>query len=89
MNTISKTGAIPETGRSPSQEDAGVDRSDWPVWVGRVGEPEPKADYSRFTPSERIALCWEVTKQAGTLAGMPPDESAFCRDAESISRRGR
>ena len=65
------------------------DRSAWSVWVGRVGEAEPKADYSHLTPSERIALCWEVTKQAWALTGATFDESAFCRDSESLSRRGR
>ena len=64
------------------------DRSSWPVWVGRVGDPQPAADYSALTPSQRIALCWEATKQAWTLSGKELDESAFCRDSESLSRRG-
>lgn len=64
------------------------DRSSWPVWVGRVGGPQPRADYSALTPSQRISLCWEVTKQAWALAGKELDESAFCRDSESLSRRG-
>jgi hypothetical protein len=67
----------------------GTDRSAWPVWVGRVGEPEPKADYSHLSPSERIELCWEVTKQAWVLTGALLDEPAFCRDSESLSRRVR
>lgn len=65
------------------------DRSEWPVWVGRVGTPEAKADFSHLTPSERIALCWEATKQAWALTGAQLDESAFRRDSESFSRRGR
>lgn len=69
--------------------DPGVDRSDWPVWVGRVGSPEPRADYSHLTPAERMSLCWEVTKQAWALTGALLDESAFCRDSETLSRRGR
>jgi len=64
------------------------DRSSWPVWVGRVGEPQPKADYCNLTPSQRIALCWEATKQAWAITGMELDESAFRRDSESFSRRG-
>jgi hypothetical protein len=64
------------------------DRSSWPVWVGRVGDPQPKADYSELTPSQRIALCWEATKQAWALSGRDLDESEFCRDSESLSRRG-
>ncbi len=66
-----------------------TDRMAWPVWVGRVGDPEPKADYSHLTPSERVALCWEITKQAWELTGAAFDESAFCRDSESFSRRRR
>jgi hypothetical protein len=65
------------------------DRAEWPVWSGRVGDPEPKADYSSLTPSERVELCWEVTKQAWALSGALLDESAFCRDSASVSRRGR
>ena len=65
-----------------------TDRSSWPVWVGRVGEPQPKPDYTAFTPSQRIALCWEATKQAWILSGRELDESALCRDSESLSRRG-
>jgi hypothetical protein len=75
------------TDGQPAARPAGHDRSTWPVWIGRVGGPQPKADYSRFTPSERIELCWEATKQAWALTGAPLDESAFCRDAESVSRR--
>lgn len=66
-----------------------VDRSEWPVWVGRVGQREPRADYSHLTPSQRIALCWEVTKQAWALTGAEFDESAFCRDSETLSRGRR
>ena len=65
----------------------GDDRSSWPVWVGRVGDPQPKADYSMLTPSQRIALCWEVTEHAWTLSGRDLNESAFRRDSESLSRR--
>ena len=75
----------PPASSSPSS----TDRSGWPVWSGRVGDPEPKADYSSLTPSERVELCWEVTKQAWALSGALLDESAFCRDSASVSRGGR
>ena len=70
-------------------EEAVCDRSEWPVWVGRIGDPQPRADFSHLTPSERVELCWEVTKQAWSLTGATLDESTFRRDSESVSRRGR
>lgn len=75
----------PNVGR----DAAAVDRSDWPVWVGRVGQREPRADYSHLTPSQRIALCWEVTKQAWALTGAEFNESEFCRDSATLSRGRR
>jgi hypothetical protein len=80
----------PQPTDQPRESDAlpACDRSSWPVWVGRVGEPQPKADYSNLTPSQRIALCWEATKQAWAISGKELDESAFRRDSESLSRRG-
>ncbi len=63
-----------------------LDRSEWPVRKGRVGDREPRADVSHLTPSQRVKLCWEVTKQAWALTGAALDESAFCRDSERVSR---
>lgn len=65
-----------------------TDRSDWPVHVGKVGAAEPPLDLSHLTPSQRVALVWELTKDAWSLTGKPLDESAFRRDVESITRRG-
>ena len=78
---------IPQSTDSTRQSATAIDRSSWPVWVGRVGDPEPKEDYSALTRSQRIALCWEATKQAWALSGKKLDESAFRRDSESFSRR--
>ena len=78
---------MPQSTDSTQQSATAIDRSSWPVWVGRVGEPQPKADYFNLTPSQRIALCWEATKQAWALSGKELDESAFRRDSESFSRR--
>jgi hypothetical protein len=64
--------SLPDGSRDP-----GVDRSEWPVGVGRVGSPEPRADNSHLTPSQRISLCGEVTKQAWALTGAELDESIF------------
>jgi hypothetical protein len=77
------------SGNQTPLEEVVVDRSAWPVWIGRVGDSEPKADYSALTPAERLALCWEATRQAWAAKGEQVNESAFRRDVESISRRGR
>jgi hypothetical protein len=66
-----------------------TDRSMWPVWKGRVGEPEPGIDSSHLTPAQRIELVWEATKNAWAMTGATLDESTFRRDVESLARRGR
>lgn len=66
-----------------------TDRSDWPVRMGKVGAVEPPLDLSHLTPSERVELVWELTKDAWSLTGEPLDESTFRRDVESVTRRGR
>lgn len=63
---------MPPAPRGSSDED----RAAWPVWIGRIGAPEPQADDASLTPSERVELCWEVTKQAWALTGAVLDESA-------------
>ena len=73
----------------PEMTADAIDRSTWPVWKGRVGEREPPTDYSHLTPSQRIELVWEATKNAWSMTGAPLDESSFRRDVESIARRGR
>jgi hypothetical protein len=77
--------------RPGASDEAGAreanDRSDWSVWVGRVGEAEPAPDVAHLTPSQRIALCWEISKQAWLLSGGELDESTFRRDVEVLRRR--
>ena len=74
---------------APDAGAKGADRSEWPVWQGRVGEREPPPSVAHLTPSERIDLCWEVSKQAWLLSGGELDESAFRRDVEVLTRRAR
>ena len=74
---------------APDAGATGADRSEWPVWQGRVGEREPPPSVAHLTPSERIDLCWEVSKQAWLLSGGELDESAFRRDVEVLTRRAR
>ena len=44
-----------------------TDRSHWPVRKLRLGEEDDRADYSHYTPSERVAMVWELTKNAWAL----------------------
>ena len=74
---------------APDAGAKGADRSEWPVWQGRVGEREPPPSVAHLTPSQRVDLCWEVSKQAWLLSGGELDESAFRRDVEVLTRRAR
>src|ERR1051325_11699933 len=64
------------------------DRSQWPMRKYRLGE-EPEDDYSQFTPSERVAMVWEITKNAWAFKDPNWRESEFRRDVVRIIRRGR
>jgi len=69
--------------------DCGVtDRSHWTVRKFKLGE-EPEDDYSQFTPSERVAMVWEITKTAWAFKDPSWRESEFRRDVVRIIRRGR
>jgi hypothetical protein len=65
-----------------------TDRSHWTVRKFKLGE-EPEDDYSQFTPSERIAMVWEATKDAWALHDPIALESEFRRDVVRVIRRGR
>ena len=65
-----------------------TDRSNWPVRKFKLGEEE-EDDYSCFTPSERVAMVWEATKDAWAFKDPSWRESEFRRDVVRIIRRGR
>jgi hypothetical protein len=43
-------------------------RQDWPIEVRPLADPE-KADVSRTTPEERLAMVWTLTLEGWALAG--------------------
>jgi hypothetical protein len=59
--------------RSPDDE-AREDRRSWPVRLYRLGE-EPGEDQSRLnTAEERLAMMWDLARDAWSLTGRPvPD----------------
>jgi len=60
-------------------------RSRWPVRVYRLGE-EPGDDQSRLnTAEERLAVMWELAREAWALTGKPMPE--YPRHQTPVSRR--
>ncbi len=75
-------------GRVPRQHFGVTDRSDWPVRKFKLGE-EPEDDYSRFTPTERVAVVWEITKNTWAFKDPNWRESRLRRDVVRVGRGGR
>ncbi|HKX45822.1 MAG TPA: hypothetical protein VJP77_03915 [Planctomycetota bacterium] len=70
-----------------------TDRSDWPIRIRRLRDPEPD-DLAHLTAEERLALVWQLTLQdwalrlaarGETLDAEPP----FHRHVVRVVRRGR
>jgi len=62
MIVLMKTGA----GKGPPNE-----RANWPVRLFRLGE-EPGDDQSQVnTPEQRLAMMWELARDAWSLAARP------------------
>jgi len=73
----------------PRYDKSVTDRSHWPVRKFKLGEEDSSDDYSHFTPSERVAMVWEATKDAWAFKDPTWRESEFRRDVVRIIRRGR
>jgi len=59
---------------SGPRDEGGQARRDWPVHLYRLGE-EPGDDQSRQnTPEERLAMMWELARDAWSLTGRPLPE---------------
>ena len=46
-------------------------------------------DVASLTPGERMAMAWEITKDAWAFMGKPVDESRLQRDVIRVYRRAR
>ena len=53
-------------------------RANWPVRKYRLGE-EPVDDFSAYTSEERLAMTWQMTKDAWASAGL--SMPSYCRPA--------
>jgi hypothetical protein len=63
-----------------------TDRSNWTVKKYEHGE-EPPDDLSSLTPAERIAMVWEITKNASAFKEPGFRESRLRRDVVRVVRR--
>jgi hypothetical protein len=63
-----------------------ADRSQWTVKKYKLGE-EPPDDLSDLTPAERIAMVWEITKNAWAFKEPGFRESRLRRDVVRVVRR--
>lgn len=65
------------------------DRSHYPVRRVTLEDEGKNDDYSRFTPAERLAMVWELTKQAWIFKEGRWDEPRLDRHDVRLVRRGR
>jgi hypothetical protein len=63
-----------------------MDRSHYPVRVLRPEQAGQDLDYAKFTPAERLAMVWELTRQAWMFKEGLVDEPRFRRDVVRIIR---
>jgi len=61
------------------------DRSHWPTRKLRL-EDEDRDDTAHLTPGERVAMVWEITKDAWAAKDHEP---RLRRDVARVVRRGR
>lgn len=68
-----------------------TDRSDWKSNVSRLDEQTGADDYwLEMTPSERVALTWELSKESWQLAQQDhDDEPGLPRSVARVVRGGR
>jgi hypothetical protein len=64
-----------------------TDRSQWPTRKIRLEDEGKDSDVSQLTPSERVAMVWELTKTAWTFKDPSFRESRLRRDIVRVIRR--
>ena len=69
---------------------AHTDRSRMPVRVLRQAEDVDGADVAKLTPGERVAMMWQLARDAWAFMGEPEHaESRLQRHAVRVQRRRR
>jgi hypothetical protein len=64
------------------------ERATWPVYKGRLGDPEPNS-YAHLNAEERVAMVWEITRAAWAFMGEPDVDSTLQRHiARVVCRPG-
>lgn len=66
-----------------------TDRSQWPVRLRRLHDPEPDDDLRDVPPGERMAMVWPITVTVWTFMGEPVGESRLSRHIVRALRGGR
>jgi len=64
-----------------------TDRSLWPVRLTTLAEEDKHSDVDHLTPSERVAMVWELTKTAWAFKDGDFAESRLRRDVVRVIRR--
>ena len=59
------------------------------IRIRKLKETAAGRDYDHLTPEQRLALLWELTKDAWAFMGKPVDESRLPRHVVRVIRRGR
>ena len=66
-----------------------TDRSHWTVRKLALADEGKFSDVEHLTPSERVAMVWELTKSAWAFKDGDFRESRLRRDIARVVRRGR
>jgi hypothetical protein len=64
-----------------------TDRSQWPTRKLPLAEEGTFSDVEHLTPSERVAMVWELTKTAWSFKDREFRESRLRRDIGRVIRR--
>jgi hypothetical protein len=68
---------------------AAVDRSKYPVRKIRLEDEGKDPELRELTPSQRVAMVWQMTVQAWAFKEGRWDEPRLRRDVVRVERRGR